>query len=420
MRKSELPEFIQIKHEDKVALIDVENKVCLGVSNWFADNLDKEEVQNKLYSIWNQQVELQGEVERQHERINTAYLMVTRQCNMNCAFCAMDANNYIHLDKEFSISDLQEKIVPFFQKCRPRKLIVTGGEPLIKDKIIEIIEVLYEEIRCPIILQSNGLIINQDIVNGLKGKIVEIDFSTGHMFENSTKENEIKKHIEMCQRAGINVVLSFMYEKTNKMDFYKVIDIVAKYNTGLLVNFVAPVGRAKENSMILTDLDRMKIYLEIAEYIYAKGYKNKLLSSITGQKIQIKKACGGYGKVMAVFPEGDIYMCQSLAQDDYKIGNILTDTAETVISEIEKKLQEEKIKQTFCVDYKKICNQCEYRYICSGKCYASSIEDDFECYFTKNMINYQLFYRKSCSSSEDELKEYIMFLQKLIKNTSKK
>lgn len=156
------------------------------------------------------------------------------------------------------------------------------------------------------------------------------------MFKNESKEKELVKHIEMCQSEAINVVLSFMYEKTNKIDIYKVIDIAAKYDTGLLINFVSPVGRAKKNSILLTDLDIMEMYLDIAKYIYNQGYMSKLLSSITGQRIQIKNACGGYGKVMAVYPEGNIYMCQSLTGEEYRIGNILSDTTEAVMAEIEK------------------------------------------------------------------------------------
>lgn len=413
MKNNKLPKFFEIGYKDKIALIDPENKVCLGISRWMAENLGNDTIQSKIYPIWDHQVKLQKKLDSERERINTVYLMVTRQCNLNCDFCAIDARRYDVPDKEFTVDDVQKKIVPFFQKCRPHKLIVTGGEPLIKKRIVEIIEILHQGVQSPIILQSNGLIVDQNIVDRLKGKVAEIDFSTGHMFKNEFMESELKKHIKMCQGVSINVVLSFIYEKTNKTDLYKVIDIAAKYDTSLLINFVSPVGRAKNNSFLLTELDRMEIYLDIAKYIYNKGYKGKLLSNIAGQKIQIKKACGGYGQVMAVYPAGNIYMCQSLTDEEYRIGNILTDAPEAVMDVIEKKLQNEKIKKAFCVDYKEMCNRCEYKYVCSGKCPVSNVQDDYNCYFLKNMYNYQLFQKKN-NSSVDELKEYILFLEKII------
>ena len=146
---NKLPEFAEIRYKDRVALIDPKNKVCLGVSRKIADNLESENVYNVLYPIWKEQVAFQKEVESLHEKINTAYLLVTQQCNMNCSFCAIEASSDGHFDQEITIEDIERKIVPFFQECCPHKVIVTGGEPLIKDSICEIIEVLHEGVKCP-------------------------------------------------------------------------------------------------------------------------------------------------------------------------------------------------------------------------------------------------------------------------------
>jgi len=115
MAKNKLPEFVKILHKDKAVLVDPENRVCLKVSGRIAQHLDKPEVQEKLYPIWREQSELQKIIEAQREKINTAYLMVTRQCNMDCKFCAMNANQGMDLGQEFKISDIKENVVPFFR-----------------------------------------------------------------------------------------------------------------------------------------------------------------------------------------------------------------------------------------------------------------------------------------------------------------
>ncbi|MFR4145006.1 MAG: hypothetical protein ACLT1J_00830 [Mediterraneibacter gnavus] len=99
MEKNKLPNFIIIWHEDKAALIDPEGKVCLGVSRYIAENINQVEVQEKLYPIWQQQAQIRQKVTQEHEKINTAYLMVTRQCNMNCDFCAISANKKMDLQR---------------------------------------------------------------------------------------------------------------------------------------------------------------------------------------------------------------------------------------------------------------------------------------------------------------------------------
>ena len=161
--ESKMNEFIKITEGEKVALIDPVGKVCLGVSKRFADNLDKPEFQEKLFPVWEQQTEFVKEIEKNHEKINTVYLMVTRKCNMNCDFCAISANDKLRPEKEFKLEDIQNKVIPFFQKNKPHKMILTGGEPLIKDQIVEIAKALRNGLTCPITLQSNGLAITEEL-----------------------------------------------------------------------------------------------------------------------------------------------------------------------------------------------------------------------------------------------------------------
>lgn len=207
--------------------------------------------------------------------------------------------------------------------------------------------------NCPITLQSNGLLLNKDIVEGLKGNISEIDFSTKHMFENTEKKQKLHDHIQLCQRADIDVFLSFIYEKVNRRDLFQVIDIAAEYNTGLLINEVSPVGRAKDNSYLFSEIDRINMNLDIARYIYDKGYQEKSLFTME-QPIQVRDSCGAYGKVLAVFPEGNIYMCQCLEDDTYKLGNILKDSPYQVYDNLSRMLNQKEIKMTFCVQEKSV------------------------------------------------------------------
>ena len=61
---------------------------------------------------------------------------------------------------------------------------------------------------------------------------------------------------------------------------------------------------------------------------------------------------------MAIFPEGDIYMCQCMEKNQVRMGNILTDSSEKILKTQDCLLKEDEIKQLFCVDYKEICKEC--------------------------------------------------------------
>lgn len=420
MEKNNIPEFEKIIRNEKVVLVDPVSKVYLGVSNKIANNLDKQEVKEFLYPIWKKQASIQQKIIQRHEKFNTVYLMITRKCNMNCDFCAINANHGMNLDAEINIDDIKKKIIPFLNECSPHKFIMTGGEPFVKDNILQIIEEIYKGTSIPIIVQSNGIAVNTSVIEKLKGKVKEIDFSTKHMFGEMGKADELISNIEICQQSGIDVVLSFIYEKSNKKELYEVIDIAAKYNTGLLVNIVAPVGRAREKVEFLTDLDKIQMNLDIAKYIYDHGYEEKALCGVIDSHLQVRNACGGYGKVLAIFPEGNIYMCQCLEDDTYRLGNVLYDEVETIENNLCDKMGERVIQKTFCVDDKDICNKCEYRYFCTGKCPTSVDKDDYTCYFVKKMIDYQLFYKKM-GTPKKVLEEYITYMnQCLLEYTNRK
>ena len=382
-------------------------------SKRFADNLDKPEFQEKLFPVWKHQTEFIKEIENNHEKINTVYLMVTRKCNMNCDFCAISANDKLRPEKEFKLEDIQNKVIPFFQKNKPHKMILTGGEPLIKDQIVEIAKALRNGLTCPITLQSNGLAITKELTEQLKGYIDEIDFSTMHMFGTPEKEQQLINHIEMCQQAGIKVVLSFIYEKTNEVDLYRLIDIAAKYDIDVLFNIVSSVGRAKENSEILTDMEHLDMNLKIAKYILKQGYENKKIGGAFYQRIQVRNSCGGYGKVMAIFPEGDIYMCQCMEQNQVRMGNILADEPQKILQELENLLKKDEIKRLFCAEYKEICKECDYRYICGGRCMASEEPYDYRCIFLKAVLNYVLFYYDSKGNRRKNLEIYIEYMEEV-------
>ena len=92
-------------------------------------------------------------------------------------------------------------------------------------------------------------------------------------FGTPEKEQQLINHIEMCQQAGIKVVLSFIYEKTNERELYRLIDIAAKYELMFfLILFHLWVGR-KKTLKILTDMEHLDMNLKIAKYIIETGIR---------------------------------------------------------------------------------------------------------------------------------------------------
>ena len=76
-------------------------------------------------------------------------------------------------------------------------------------------------------------------------------------------------------------------------------------------NIVSSVGRAKENSEILTDMEHLDMNLKIVKYILNQGYEDKKIGGAFYQRVQVRNSCGGYGKVMAISRKA-IFTCASV------------------------------------------------------------------------------------------------------------
>lgn len=160
-------------------------------------------------------------------------------------------------------------------------------------------------------------------------------------------------------------------------------------------------------------MEHLDMNLKIVKYILNQGYEDKKIGGAFYQRVQVRNSCGGYGKVMAIFPEGDIYMCQCMEQNQVRMGNILSDEPQKILQELENLLKKDEIKRLFCAEYKEICKECDYRYICGGHCLASEEPYDYRCIFLKAVLNYVLFYYDSKANRRKNLEIYIEYMEEV-------
>jgi len=95
------------------------------------------------------------------------------------------------------------------------------------------------------------------------------------------------------------------------------------------------------------------------------------------------------------------------------MGNILSDEPQKILQELENLLEKDEIKRLFCAEYKEICKECDYRYICGGRCMASEEPYDYRCIFLKAVLNYVLFYYNSKENRRKNLEIYIEYMEEV-------
>ena len=141
---------------------------------------------------------------------------VTDNCNLRCIYCMEEKGNDFFDEEEKLTKDEICKIVNGCSKLGIKKIRLTGGEPLVRKDIVELVEAInkIEGIE-EIYLTTNGILLEDKVYilkkAGLKGVNISLDSLKDEMFNKLTRLGELKKvlkSIDKCLEHGINVKLN--------------------------------------------------------------------------------------------------------------------------------------------------------------------------------------------------------------------
>lgn len=90
--------------------------------------------------------------------IDNLRISVTYKCNLNCSYCHKEGQ--LKAKKELSL-DRIEKIMEAAKEIGIKKIKITGGEPLLRKDIIDIIRIIKKNNFEDISLVTNGLLLKQ-------------------------------------------------------------------------------------------------------------------------------------------------------------------------------------------------------------------------------------------------------------------
>ena len=136
---------------------------------------------------------------------------VTQRCNLNCVYCGKSDC----AKKETELSPvIIEKLVRVFVRCGINKVRITGGEPLVRNDICEIIERIrgIEGIGT-LALTTNGVYLSKYAEKmkkaGLDSVNISLDSTDGSTYRHLTGADVLKKvfdGIDEAEKAGLNPV----------------------------------------------------------------------------------------------------------------------------------------------------------------------------------------------------------------------
>jgi len=254
--------------------------------------------------------------------------LLTKKCNCNCEFC-------LNTWKNSEIDETENKFLIIDKIKEATDLIVlSGGEPFEYDSILELIDYAYS-LGMKIIIQTNGINLDQKIISKIKNKVVAVQVS----LEGLEKEhNELTKGnfrkslnaIRLLKKNGILTMTNFTITKKN----YSCIEEYIKMLDELEVNtanftMLYHSGKALKN---LNELEmgnnEMRWFCDKFSKIKTKKTKLKIQSPLP-EEYEIKCAgCEACKNEIAVQPNGDITPCPS---SNLVLGNIIKENINKIL-----------------------------------------------------------------------------------------
>ena len=311
----------------------------------------------------------------------TAYYAASDKCNLSCKFCY--ANPPLETKPYKGDLSLTKKIIDKLAHINVVHLIISGGEPLLRKDIFEIIKYAKKKMRF-VTLTTNGTLIGAEESKKLKEiGIDSIQISVDSPYKSIHDKLRGDGTFEKCMSAINNLKKEGFHEKQ-----LNIAATLTKYNVEGLkryktfakelgvksgFSFFQPVGRGAfvKDEFTLSDEDLLIFHFELMkEYggLPLEVNDHFDLSDLSISKNLVPSpriACGMGFKTIGCKENGEIVPCHVFfSVEDLIIGNILDRNIEEKMFEFYKNIPS--------IDEVRGCAQCDIRYFCTNGCYGSA------------------------------------------------
>ena len=145
-------------------------------------------------------------------------LSVTDRCDLRCVYCMAEHMVFLPKAELLSLEEL-DRIAAIFVGLGARKLRITGGEPLVRKGVMELIQALGRRLRSgaleELTLTTNGSRLTEFAQNLAKAGVrrinVSLDTLKADLFHTLTRGGQLQKVIEgvdAAQAAGLSVKIN--------------------------------------------------------------------------------------------------------------------------------------------------------------------------------------------------------------------
>lgn len=306
-----------------------------------------------------------------------SYYEASEKCNLRCKFCY--TNPKVKNEPYFGDLEISKRIIDKLVTLNVVNLIISGGEPLLRKDLFELISYAKDKIKY-ISLTTNGILLGNEEAKKLKELEVDsvqisIESSDEKIHNYLRGKGTFKKAmnaVRCLKKYGFKKDQLYITATTTKVNI-KTLKRFKKFAEDLGVragfSFYQPVGRGyKNDEFALSQEDSYKFLFDLIAERYGDIYIDESLNfkecKLSKKLIPLlKNHCGMVIKMMGVKEFGEVVPCHLFFSDKKMvIGNIL-----------EKDISEKLFKfyQSLpTVDEVEGCKDCNVRYFCGNGCWG--------------------------------------------------
>lgn len=245
---------------------------------------------------------------------------ITTKCNLNCLYCLSDSgcNGKYGLDTETA-----KKIIDDLGKLGVNRLDFTGGEPLLRKDLGELIDCAKKN-NISTIVTTNTILLNKNNLSQLKkADLIQISIDGPQDIHNWQRQSDVYEktieNIKILKEEGCKIRLNSFIFNSNKKHIDELLELSKKLDvfSHLFIIFT-PQGRGKNHTdEIIPDKD-------------LKIIKKKIQQSKNGRNIRMYDYNEYLHSCVLLTPEADVISQGFYDEDSIKVGNML----ETPLNEL--------------------------------------------------------------------------------------
>lgn len=240
---------------------------------------------------------------------------VTKKCNLNCKYCLSSSGR----KAEYGLStDEIKKLINDLGKIGVNRLDFTGGEPLMRKDLGELIDCAKEN-HINTIVTTNTLLLNKKNIEVLKkADLVQISIDGPMDVHNEQRQGKVFKktieNIKSLQKHQVKIRLNSFIYNSNKENVDYLMDLSNELGvfSHLFIIFT-PQGRGRDHLEEIVPSDEVELIKE-------KILKRKELEK---RNIRLYDYHEYMHSCVLISPMGDVISQGFYEEDSIKVGNIL-------------------------------------------------------------------------------------------------